>query len=193
MKKIICCLVLLIVWPVVSYSAPDETAKFLMNDKVSMMDWGLKELEDYLEVGVVFNVQATILTSYDWDKNRIYITAIYAVRKLPEDFFTISEDPIKARKEIVAYIFKSIRGVIGFDKNGALFSGSSFLENFFTHNGYRSTNETENLGKKIDSITELRANITLPSNYETAFLKCYSPLLSSELFCNEPVKKEEPK
>ena len=113
MKKIIIVVFLIMASVQTGRGEPTPTIRYLMNEPVSMLDYGIKWLEDSLIEEWNFDVLEVdpgISVKYDWDTNRIRIKYIYLS---PSPNYQYPEKLIKEKMEKVVHLIKSV--VFGID------------------------------------------------------------------------------
>ena len=169
---------LLLIGPAIPLATaePSSAVNYLMDDKVSMFDYGLDKTEAQIKESLREKKWSPML-SYDWKKNRIIID----VHQFP---LTTNKDLAEARL-LVDEIFWLIRYEFGLDLTGKLhpsFKCSSLYLNF-THRGFSKRDEPTNLGSDLDTITEIRAIVVIEKGKS---IKCTGPLVSDEIFCTDP-------
>jgi hypothetical protein len=161
----------------------NSTTSYLINEKASMLDFGMYTLRNHLRGHVDALYPGLDLgVSYYPDSNKI---DIYTGNSDTEKFKT--EQEVKDWcKEIIC----SIRMKLAIDCSSLksyLPTGSSWAYLFFSHNGYSPDNQPKNLGTELDKIIKISVGSPLytknMSGYK--FIKCEVPLLGSDILCSE--------
>lgn len=133
---------------------PTPSVQFLMKEPVSMMDWGLKNIEDYLyrhralffqNEKPLFEQGPTIAVIYNWEQNQIQISiglrTCEQVQKTPQGLSDIHAH--------VEWVVKYLRGSLTMRPYDA----------FFRHRGFRSKESPQNLESELAGLTELIVSV----------------------------------
>ena len=135
-----------------SYSEPSTTIKKLMNEPLTMFDWGVYQLEKYFETypfddlglerstenALVGLIKSKML--YDWDNNRLKIHFLIGLK----------EENFEKAKDICYKVTQKIRKSFVFDNYGLKdFAG---LSKFFKHTRFNSYKNQKN---RINTINEI--------------------------------------
>lgn len=171
---------------------PGPTITYLMNEHLTMLDWGMFKLQQRLtELGdnlrspsskrdsePIINQPPLTIINYDWDSNRLKIQVLL----FKEEFKTKQ----KAENWCTSVIH-CIKGDLGIDpKTGKpsrfMISGTSNLLIYFTHIGFQGKLEPEGLGTELDKITEISVSTRYLEGKEKRVLRCESPLLGTKIF-----------
>jgi hypothetical protein len=178
-----------------AFSEPTSSVKYLMNQPVSMFDWGIDRMEKHLYAvgtkGMLTFPDTSNLDvryffapsiSYDWDSNRIDVLLVCS------DFDRKMD--IEKAKRLCRTAIANTKTILG-SMEGILLYGDSVSGRWFSHKGYTKTSEPKNLYKEIDNIILIRADIllkeiTISKDKSATSLKCESPLLSSEVLFSDP-------
>lgn len=148
-----------------------------MDQPASLLDFGVYSLSQYVDkLNTPEGGSAVGVVSYDWETNRISILAV-----------PISTEPDSKTeaKRWCRHVVGDIRRRLGVNpETGAVASGTeSIVSSFFSHAGYQSRKEPENLGAELDSIVEIRGVFQTKSN--DAMVRCQGKLLSNLVFFSE--------
>ena len=156
---------------------PDESAKFLMNEPVSLLDLGVYKLEKDLkgfrkDLSVHHALPFDIAVNYDWGVNKIVIQLTYGYEGNP---------PPKTIRNGVRNVFKKIRSFLGVDPEGKVYHkrGFSKAADYFSHQGYVMKNRPPALEKNIDRMTEFKAIFSV-QNFSRIF-ECRQMLTGSRV------------
>ncbi len=133
---------------------PTPSIQFLMKEPVSMMDWGLKNIEDHLYRNralfvqtekSLFELEPTITVLYDWEKNQIRITiglrTCKQVQKMSQGLSDI--------RSHVEWVIKYLRGSLTMKPYDA----------FFRHRGFRNKESPRSLESELAGLTELIVSV----------------------------------
>jgi hypothetical protein len=174
-----CCAVMvlavLFLWPSRSAMAePDRAVRFLMEAPVSMLDWGLKNIEDHLmrnreiltkHEKELFHKEPSVSADYDWSGDVIRISiGLRLSGKIQKTTDTLAEV-----NEWVAFIIKYVRGVLTMNPYDA----------YFRHKGFRSRETPENLDEKLSESTELV--VTVRDTDSNILSMCKAPLVGEDM------------
>lgn len=179
---------------------PSPTVQYLMNEPVSMFDWGMYKLTLYLNQEFRDRYQKKISTfapritvHYDADSNKIQISALMLYKKFPNkgEARTYCEE-----------IFKYIRGLLVFEKGSTkrpvpANAPLTTLGSYFGQHGEHHKNKPENIEKELSNNTQLIA-VVMDKFDQPVIGK--APLLGSEIDFfyglheqeGQTMKKEDP-
>jgi hypothetical protein len=153
---------------------PTSSIQYLMNEPVSMLDWGIyritNRLEKNLQLGVVpFSQHA----SYDWDKNRIII-----------DIAVIGGTLNEEAKGWCRAVVSKIRTLMYInDKGNSMFNEGASSMYFSHYAGYAKKSEPEGLYKELDNITLIRVYVSTEGMKKP--VSCEAPLLGTSIMYEE--------
>jgi len=147
----------LVSWAVMVLPAaaePTPSIQFLMKEPVSMMDWGLKNIEDHLyrhrslfiqNEKSLFESEPTIAVVYNWEEDQIQITiglrTCVQVQKTSQGLSDI--------RSHVEWVLKYLRGSLTMKPYDA----------FFRHRGYRNKESPQTLESELAGLTELVVSV----------------------------------
>ena len=147
----------LVSWAVMVLPAaaePTPSIQFIMKEPVSMMDWGLKNIEDHLyrhrslfiqNEKSLFESEPTIAVVYNWEENQIQITiglrTCVQVQKTSQGLSDI--------RSHVEWVLKYLRGSLTMKPYDA----------FFRHRGYRNKESPQTLESELAGLTELVVSV----------------------------------
>ena len=133
---------------------PTPAIQFLMKEPVSMMDWGIKNIEDHLYrhralfvrgEKPLFEPEPSIAVAYDWEINQIRISvglrACKQVQKTPQGLTDIQTH--------VEWVIKYLRGSLTMKPYDA----------FFRHRGFRSNESPRSLESELADSTKLIVSV----------------------------------
>ncbi len=173
MKKTIC-LVALLVCPSMAFSEPSKPIQYLMNDNVSMLDYGAGELQEGLQCHIkkwCADKERNLCRAefdgigveYLYSDNRIKISLAFTTKGLTKGKL---KTPCKEGVELVRSFLYVKDGKVTLMKTEC-----SPLQLFFGNRGYQC--------KKLDNITVIEVYVQdLASN---KFLNCEAPLLDTKI------------
>lgn len=171
----IVCFVALLMLPVTGLQAqPNDAVHFLMKSPVSMLDWGFKNIENYLIQHQAFLTAGendlfakTVAASvdYDWSQDTIRITVgLSLLEKTQKTMLTLQGVQAQA-----AFVVTYLRGGLTLNP----------YEAFFRHKGFRQRETPENLEAKLAAVTEL---VVVVRDTERNILgTCKAPLLGDAI------------
>ena len=162
---------------------PNESAKFLINDAVSLMDFGIYKLETDIkglrnDLTIRFQPPHSSFVDYDWDANKIVIVLSYGDPGNP---------PIKELKTEITSVVAALKKNFGVAPTGEPFQAGGFssMGDYFSHRGYTKKNMPPNLRRDIDHLVEIKI-IFYVQNYSRYF-ECRNRLVgnsSEEISCS---------
>jgi len=129
---------------------PSASIQFLMREPVTMMDWGLQNIEDYLyrqrdllmqADKRLFGPEPNMAVTYDWEQNKIQVAITL---KVASQVQLTSRDLAGIRTHL-EWIIKYLRGTLTMKPYDA----------FFRHRGFRNQESPQNLGAELAGRTEL--------------------------------------
>ena len=155
-KSCIGCL-LLFLWIVTMQPAaaePTPSIQFLMREPVSMMDWGIKNIEDYLyrhrtlliqNEKPLFEPEPTIEVAYNWEQNQIRISiSLRTCEQVQKTSQGLSDIRLH-----VEWVIKYLRGSLTMKPYDA----------FFRHRGFRSKESPQSLESELAGLTKLIVSV----------------------------------
>lgn len=129
---------------------PSASIQYLMSEPVTMMDWGLGNIEDYLyrqrhllikTDRRLFESEPILAVTYDWEQNKIQVAiTLRVVSKVQLTSGDLAD--IRAHLE---WLIKFLRGTLIMKPYDA----------FFRHRGFRNQDSPQNLGADLAGQTEL--------------------------------------
>ena len=129
---------------------PSPSIQFLMREPVTMMDWGLNNIEDYLyrqrdllmqTDKRLFESEPILAATYDWEQNKIHVAITLRVAS---EVQKNSRDLADIRAHL-KWLIKYLRGTLTMKPYDA----------FFRHRGFRNQDSPHNLGAELAAQTEL--------------------------------------
>lgn len=183
-KRTIFLLVLLLGFARHLPAEPDATARFLMNDPITLMDFGIYRLENDIKafqnaLKIKQQKPHTVLVDYFWDENRIKIILSYGDTLNP---------PKKEIEIEIGKVVRLLKQKFGVDAAGKIrhASGYSGIAEYFSHKSYVSQNRPPNLEKDIDKMIEIRV-VYYVQNY-TRYFECRNKLVgepADKIICSD--------
>jgi len=148
---------------------PSSSIEYLMREPVSMLDWGLAQIEQDLfrkqdvltgNQQNLFDPEPTIRVDYAWEENRIQIflklTLRAEVKKTPQRMTGI--------RQHVEFVITYLRGGLTMHPYDA----------FFRHKGFRSKESPKNLDEDLVAITDI--HITVRDPQQNILSRCQASL-----------------
>lgn len=164
------------------HAEPSNTLRFLIDEPMSMWDFGMYKLNKRLDNLTLMPSRKTVNAAayYSSETNRIRIITTLIIDKNSKDFSYKAANLHEART-VCGDIIKLIRGQFGVDpqKGTVHFGGNSFVCNMFKHDSYQNKNEPKNLCGELDSMVELSAHVTTQENKD---IHCQGQLVSNKVF-----------
>ena len=178
------------------YADPSVTIRKLMNEPLTMFDWGLYQLNEYFKtypfddldlVRAGKNEKGRTIdseVSYDWDRNRLIIKFYIRTSKQESEKYSA--------KDLCSNVTEKIRKSFVFD-NYPLKSFAG-LSRFFEHRGFNTYKDEQ---EKISRIAEIEKIIYITidvsfSNFDNSSqfsekIKAGTPLFTNILTCESPL------
>ena len=166
------CMCLIYVAP--AGAEPSAAVEYLMREPVSMLDWGLAQIEeDLYRKRVVltgnkqnlFDPEPSINVAYAWEENRIQIFLKLTLRA-----------EVKKTSQRMAGIRQHVEFVITYLRGGLTMHP---YDAFFRHKGFRSKESPQNLEEDLVKITDI--HITVRDQQQNILSRCRAPLSSAEI------------
>ena len=157
------------------YGEPDSTIKYLINEPVTMLDWGLHRLNNILEKRELSAFDAAMAMNYDWETNRFKVIVAAA-------FKATTEPTAKSLcKNAIGEIKQSF--FVDHETGKPMVAGFSNMGSFFSHSGFKTGETPVDVGRKLERITFVEVHVPLSQKGQK--LVCRSDLLSTEVFFGE--------
>lgn len=123
---------------------PDSVVKHLMDDPVSMLDWGNLALERALEERLSFAfAPVNVVASYVWASNRIEIHII-----VPQNETATTEEAHKLGSALFGAAREDLR-------LGTVEGSYAILGGLYSHAGFQRGDEPSDIGRRLANIVEL--------------------------------------
>lgn len=133
-------------FPSALFAGPDKTTQHLMNDPLTMMDFGLYQIRETLRQSEMPDGSAMVGgAAFDWDGNRIRIERF--------QYANTSVDFESACAEWIS----TVRQIAGVNRDtGAAFAGYSNFARYFDHISFNRLNAPEGWQRDLDKLFELK-------------------------------------
>lgn len=156
---------------------PSRIPKYLMNEPISMFDWGIykadKKLESFKTFGNLFSIYYMGgSASYEWDSDRILIQVLFQG--------TGSEAECTENLKKAKGAFANFK----WNENEQQKAAREALEALFSHEGgYTSASQPRDIGEQLVNITYLEAIVYTKSAKDTLVpkIKCRTNFKSKEI------------
>ena len=189
MKKVTFTVLVLLVSVQAGRTEPTPAVRYLMNEPVTLLDYGLIRLkekieEDIKDDSIIHKKRPFVSVDYDWYGNRIKFKFTYIESETLKKAKSQSElDEIKSKMEMVIHLVKSRVFLVEPSTGKPMLAKNSSLVYFFSHVGFKSLNEPKNLASELDAITEIEVGYYFAAGQKG--IKCRSPLLSKDIFWSQ--------
>ena len=183
-------LVLLLLLGLVSigHAEPSPSIRYLMNEPVTLFDWGILRLYEYLDeytshylnTNSVRDIYCTV--RYDYKKNNIIISMI-VTRQMQSQ----SEAPSSVRagsREICRTITQTLRQEFLTDRDSHVRRASGIYR-FFGHIGFRGKEEPVDAFDEIERITVIEVSVYSETDLGRLVLHSKSPLMGKQIAFEE--------
>jgi len=170
MFGLLACMFLLFVSPV--GAEPSPAVEYLMREPVSMLDWGIAQIEQDLfrKRGVLtgnkqnlFDPEPTIRVEYAWEENRIQIFLKLTLRA-----------EVKKTTQHMTGIRQHVEFVIAYLRGGLTMHP---YDAFFRHKGFRSKESPKNMDQDLVAITDI--HVTVRDQQQNILSRCRASLSGS--------------
>ena len=164
---------------------PTPTIKYLMNETVTMLDWGLYKLNKDMSKEPLLEgmkPQSHISVNYNWEHDKIRIVGTPPFHRFQSE---------KAAQDWCKEFVNNIRTFFGVDPSTGEVRATSptYIYTYFVHQGFKKKNQPKNLGEDLDRLVEIVATALVSVEIEkTMVIRCTAPLLGSEIFLSESSK-----
>jgi len=166
------------------YAELSTVTTYLLKEPISVMDWGVNELNNYITERFYNNkeeidISELVGVNYDVDQNKIIIDGMNLHVNPPT-----KEEANKFGKEFILKIKKIMRINLSTEKK---LPGPTVFELYdilFSHPAkYTTKNIPQNIGLELAKLTVVKYSVFLSDGSE---IKCKSLLLDSDIYCSEP-------
>ena len=155
-------------------AGPGPEVKYLMDEPVSLLDWGLFRLEQHFK-NLPPKYQSMLVTAdYVWNENRLMIAGTLRDDRLAQD-----QRQERCREAID---FLKTRLLVD-PAEGQPIADHSVVGHFFSHRGFGRESEPDSLRPALDRITRFRVSVVQKKSASTC--TCQSDLLSTEILFEE--------
>lgn len=156
---------------------PNETSTFLINDPISVLDFGMYKLEKDInayrnDLPIKHQPPHSVFVDYDWDENKIFIVLSYGEP---------GNTPITEIKTEIKKILTVLKRNFGVNIKGEPFqkNGFSTIAEYFSHRGYTKKNIPQNFKKDIDQMVVFKV-VYYVQNYSRYF-ECRNMLVGNSI------------
>ena len=179
MKNTLLTLSLLLLLSSATYvsAGPSKILKFLMTEEVSLFDRGMDKLDSEFDGMEITSIgQFLTKVSYDWDENKILIAS--EISPVSPN----AKNKVEAEnwcKQAIVHM-KLILGING--SIGNSLHEHSFINQYFSHYGFKNNKESASRGRELDWITRLKS--TIPYNEKgkiDAYTSCEGTLKNNDI------------
>ncbi|WP_415906389.1 hypothetical protein ACMXYX_01090 [Neptuniibacter sp. QD72_48] len=166
----------------VSNAEPDSTARYLINEPLSMLEWGIYRIQKKLDEDRLFPHHSVSpsykVVEYDWDRNEILIRAnIYPSHE------HVTEEGINS---ICQRVHSLLRASFHWHKSDDVRSWDG-IASYFNHTGYVNTRRPKSFQRDIESNTAFKVTVYTNNPDEgirgihKKRLECFSGYLDKEI------------
>lgn len=161
-----------------AYAEPSLSVRYLINEPVSLLDWGTYFLKKDLENSIKQTDSAPAVrfvdVDYDYEKNMIILQIRYHIKTGELSHVVI--------KDFCRSLLNTVRLEMYVDpKTGKLQFPTlkqSKVSEYFFHNGYHDANQPETLASDIDRITNIDVGVWRGNE----FVNCKGELMGSDIY-----------
>jgi hypothetical protein len=167
---------------------PSPSVRYLMNEPVTLFDWGILRLHDYLDeytfhylkTNSVQDIYSTV--SYDARRNKITISMIVTRQAEHEN-----ESPASVRKssrDICKTVTQTLRREFLTDRDTHA-RRSSGIYRFFGHIGFKGKDEPIDSFDEIEKVTVINVSVYSDKDPGRLIVHSESPLMGKEILFGE--------
>lgn len=172
------------------HAEPSKAVMFLVNEPLSMWDFGLhkltKELSDvYLfKKGMASKTKFFATAIYDADENRISIFAAPPLDASSNSLSAIKADNAGDARTTCKDMINSVRFDLGANNKSLapVAGGSSYVCSYFKHADFKNTHEPNNLCSELESMVVIKSLVYIKTG---GVVQCNGQLLGERVFYSE--------
>ena len=148
----------------ISFAEPDSNIKYLMDETVTMFDFGLYQLEQHLDKTVDEKLVWITKTNYNWQENRVEML-----------FITHNMANIQTRADMQ----KACQGLIDQIRNEV---DSALLQKVFSHRGFTKSTSPKDIGGLIAGLSHIIVHGYYKDGKKVI---CNAPLVGTEVLFSD--------
>jgi len=172
----------------ISHAEPSPSVRYLMNEPVTLFDWGIVRLYEYLDeytahylkTSSVQDIYSTV--SYDSSRNNIVISLV--VTRQAEQANESPESVRLSSGDICKTIIQTLRREFLTDSDRHV-RRSSGIYRFFGHIGFKGKDEPIGSFEEIEKITVINVSIYSDKDPGRLILHSESPLMGKQIVFGE--------
>jgi len=154
-------LLLFAVLSVAVHAEPDSSVRYLTNEPVSLLEWGIYRLQNNLNTAPLDIPKQMLRVDYDWSKNQLLLhLAVYP------SFESLQKTPAKAVCESVVHKIKAHFGV---ERGYEILRPSFGIGTFFHPQYFEKNNTPKTLDFDIEKITNIEVKVMTSKNDQAPF------------------------
>jgi len=187
-RKLICSL--LMCTSIGIHAEPSKTVTYLMNEPLSMWDYGLYQLDNRLmdisliQSGKISKTKFFATSSYDFESNRITIFASTPLDLSNIPSYRFEASSITVAKAYCKDMIGSVRSRLNAN-NRQLFAvtgQNSSVCGYFKHNGFKNALEPSNICNELESMIEIK---TLVEVKDGVAVRCNGALINESIYYSQ--------
>jgi hypothetical protein len=171
-----------------SHAEPSPSVRYLMNEPVTLFDWGIIRLYEYLDeytthylkTNSVQDIYSTV--TYDSSRNNIIISLV--VTRLTQQANESPASVDSSSRDICKTITRTLRREFLTDRDRYV-RQSSGIYRFFGHIGFKGKNEPIGSFDEIEKITVINVSVYSEKDPGRLILHSESPLMGKEILFGE--------
>ena len=165
----------LLAWITTASAEPSSVVRFLMNQPVSVFDYGLIQLEEQFAeqhfYGIAKPVPLNTHAAYDWNANRIYLS------------FRIMIEEVNVSQSVLKDICESsiwhARTILGVGPDTGKLEDEVALGMLFEPRSFTVKDAPHNVNEELSAIIDLRSTVST-SDPKSKAVRCRGRLLNRE-------------
>ena len=160
MKKVIFFVAFIFLASINGYSEPSKTIQFLMDDPVSMLDWGMFQMEKFGEDCLNDNIVEIVASDLSISKNKIHVGngVNYNWDSNLINFWFILSIDFHSKDKLNTFDVESIKSV-GKKIIDRINTYREYFFNYFEHVGFKTKNNTTDVEKEIPNLIQTHIKI----------------------------------
>lgn len=159
---------------------PNPATRYLMNEPVSLLDFGLYKLENYFAAIGPNDSYVFSIVRYDWELNRINV---YIYNTNGNNEISTKKEAKKWSKNIICRA-RELLGIDCSSLKSVLGSKKSIIYNYFSHTGFQKSGEPSNLAAELDEIVVLKVQTHWGISRSNP-VHCEVPIFGEKILCTK--------
>jgi len=161
------------------HAEPDASTKYIMNEPLSLLEWGLYRLEKAYDKQTWsdLDIRSQYTTArYDWSKNTIYFEIV-----VYPSFESLQKTPAQ---KVCGSVVHQIKSLFGVESGYEFMRDYCGIGTYFHPQYWENKNSPKTLDSDIEKITNIQVKVMASKNDQAPFKEaasCSSELLQPEI------------